>query len=161
MPRVLSGSEFDSLFFRLVAVNDTLNNSPEPHVIRLRGPSQFSWLRNGTQLAVVRVQIPCQIGPELFDSGETEREDQYILTRSFQKPTGLEPSQSVTLELEGFEGLRQLRINRGSSTELASDCVSDGAASLVITNHLQAVNRIELTFRPAPSVAGELRLKIQ
>lgn len=142
-------------------MDDTLKNSSEPHVIRLRGPSQFSWSRNGTQLAVVRVQIPCEIGPELFDSRETQREDQYILTRSFQKPTGLEPGQSVTLELEGFEGLQQLFINRGSSAERASDSVTGAAASIVITDHLLAVNRLEFVFRAAVSVAGELRLVIQ
>lgn len=142
-------------------MNDPLTNRPQPHVIRLRGPSQLSWSRNGTQQAIVRVQIPCQIGPDLFDSAKTQCEDQYILTRSFQKPTGLEPSQSVTLELEGFEGLQQLVINRGSSAELASDSVAGSEVSIAIEDHLRQVNRIEFVFPPASSVAGELRLVIE
>ena len=142
-------------------MNETSKNRPEPHVIRLRGPCELAWCRNGTQQDSVRVQIPCEIGPELFDDRETLPADQYILRRSFRMPTGLEPSQNVTLELDSFKGLQRLVVNRGTNAEIEI-AATDGQSAIVdLSNRLLQANRLEFAFPAAPSKAGDVRLVIE
>ena len=142
-------------------MNETFKNQPEPHIIRLRGPCELAWTRNGTQHAAVRVQIPCEIGPELFDEGETLAADEYILRRSFRMPTGLEPSQRVTLELNDFEGLQRLDINRGTDVDLEIVATGKERLTVDLSDRLLPANRLEFTFPAATSKAGNVRLVIE
>ena len=142
-------------------MNETSKNRPSPHIIRLRGPCELAWCRNGTQRDSVRVQIPCEIGPELFDDGETLPADEYILRRSFRMPTGLEPSQNVTLEFDSFKELQRLVVNRGTDVELEI-AVTDGQSAIVdLSDRLLNVNHLEFTFRAAASTTGNVRLVIE
>jgi len=136
------------------------DNQTPRHTIRLRGPSDLSWSRNGTQQAVVRVQIPCKIEPNLFKGEEIHLEDRFSLRRNFRKPTRLDPSQSVTLELAGFEAAQRLVINRGSPDELSVQ-FDGSAASVSVGGRLQDANRLEIEFRSLPAIAGEIQLVIE
>jgi len=129
-----------------------------PHTIRLRGPCNFLWMRNGTQQAAVRVHIPCEIGPELFELSEISADDTFVLQRNFGKPTGLEQSQSVTLELRGFEGASRVVVNAGS--EEASFACEGREVSFEVTQSLKMQNRFEVEFDSLPAVAGEVQLVI-
>jgi len=135
-------------------------SAASPHTIRLRGPSDLLWLRNGTQQARVRVHIPCEISPDLFELSEVSADDTFVLQRNFRQPTGLDQSQSVTLMLSEFEGARQVTINSNSDEEVA--CVFDGEeVSIDVTQSLKMQNRFEVEFHFLPAHAGEALLKIQ
>lgn len=135
------------------------NRTPK-HIIRLRGPCELLWTRNGTQQAVVRVQIPCKIEPKLFEGDEIHLGDGFSLRRNFGKPTGLEPSQSVTLELAGFEFAERIVINRDSSNEV-NVAIDGSTASAILSGRLQDSNQLEIEFRSLPAVVGEIQLVIE
>lgn len=139
--------------------NDS-NSDASPHTIRLRGPCKFLWMRNGTQQAAVRVHIPCEIEPGLFEDAELSAGDTFVLQRNFGNPTGLEQSQSVTLELNGFKGAKRVVINAGSAEELAIPCEVE-AVLFDVTQSLGKQNRFEVEFDSLPAFAGEVQLVIQ
>lgn len=140
-------------------MNQGSNNAPLQHTIRLRGPCKLSWLRNGTQQAEVRVQIPCKIDPDLFELPSVSAEDTFVLRRNFGKPSGLEKSQCVTLELTLFECASRIVVNRESELEVAHDFESD--VSFDLTQSLRMQNRFEVEFDSLPAVAGEVQLVIE
>ncbi|QEG20328.1 hypothetical protein [Mariniblastus fucicola] len=141
-------------------MNNGSDKTKSQHTIRLRGPCHLLWMQNGTQQATVRVQVPCEISPDLFELSAVSAEDSFVLRRSFAKPTRLERSQSVTLELNNFEGAQRVLLNRGKDSELAQGFES-GYVSLEVGHALIAQNRLEVEFPSLPSVAGEIQLVIQ
>ena len=140
-------------------MNQGSNNAPSQHTIRLRGPCKLSWLRNGTQQAEVRVHIPCKIDPDLFELPSISAEDTFVLRRNFGKPSGLDKSQSVTLELTGFDGASRVVVNRESEQEDARDFEAE--VSFDLTQSLRMQNRFEVEFDSLPAVAGEVQLVIE
>ena len=140
-------------------MNQGHDNAPSQHTIRLRGPCKLLWMRNGTQQAEVRVRIPCEIGPNLFELSEISANDTFVLRRNFGKPAGLEDSQSVTLELTGFQGASRVVVNRETETEVASE-IANEVVSLDLTSSLRMQNRFEVEFDSLPAVVGEVQLVI-
>ena len=136
------------------------DNTASRHTIRLRGPCKLLWMRNGTQQAAIRVHIPCKIGLDSFEIAEFSSADTFVLQRNFGKPTGLEQSQSVTLELARFEGASRVAINRGNDEEFEFAYEGD-EVSFDITSLLQKQNRFEVQFDSLPASAGEVQLSIQ
>jgi len=136
------------------------DNTAPPHTIRLRGPCRLIWLRNGTQQADVRVHIPCELSPDLFELSEVSTDDSFVLVRNFGTPTGLDESQYVTLEFSGFEGACRVMFNGGSEEEVA--CVYEGQeVSVDVTDSLRQQNRFEVEFDSLPALAGEVQLVIE
>lgn len=140
-------------------MNHPADDRPTGHVIRLRGPCNLVWTRNGTQQAAVRVQIPCKIEPNLFEARKIEPGDTYWLQRTFRKPTGLEETQTVTLELSNFEGAVQLRVNHECQRPLEM-LVESIPMSVDITQLLEDLNKLEVEFESLPAFAGDVRLVI-
>lgn len=141
-------------------MNEPANNPEMRHTIRLRGPFVFVWKRNGTQQAAVRVQVPCEISADLIELPAIEADDAFFLRRTFGKPTGLDPTQRVTLELSNFKKAKRLGLNFETQSEL-SDAVVDGALKLDVTESLLQSNRLEIELDSLPAFAGDVRLVIE
>jgi len=141
-------------------MNDPTNNRDTRHTIRLRGPCILVWMRNGTQHAEVRVQIPCEIVPDLLKVTAISETDVFVLRRTFNKPTGLNAGQRVALELSNFEAAQQLVLNRKSDKE-RSATIDDGAVNLDVTECLSGSNRLEIEFSSLPAFAGDIQLVIE
>jgi hypothetical protein len=119
-------------------------------------------MHSGTQQAEVRVQIPCEIEPELFESPLGVAPDEFRLRRSFRMPTGLDESQSVTLELAKFEGAVRVVLNRESDVAVERDILeSEDSVSIEVGPSLLQLNMLEVEFRLLPAVAGEVQLVIE
>lgn len=119
-------------------------------------------MHNDTQQAEVRVQIPCKIEPELFESPPNITPDEFRLRRSFRMPTGLNESQSVTLELAKFEGAIRVVLNRNSDVAVERDILEgEDFVSISAGPSLLQLNMLEVEFRSLPAVAGEVQLVIE
>ncbi len=140
-------------------MNHPSDNQPTGHAIRLRGPGNLALTRNGTQQEAVRVRIPGKFELNLFEARKIQPEDTFVLLRTFGKPTGLDETQTVTLELSGFDGAVRLMVNRDSEESLAVDFEHD-SLSVDITNLLNDSNRFEVQFDSLPAVAGDVKLWI-
>ena len=137
-----------------------MKRDSSPHTIRLRGPSKLLWLRNGTQQAELRVHIPCEIAPDLFELDEISSDDTFVLRRNFGMPTGLDESQCVTLSVSEFEKVSRVVLNRDTDSEVALD-IRAGSISLEVTQSLRTQNRVEFEFQTLPAVAGQVQLVIE
>jgi hypothetical protein len=136
------------------------NNAASQHTIRLRGPCTLAWLRNGTQQEEVRVQIPCQLDSDLFQMPAITDRDRFVLRRNFGKPSGLEPSQRVTLELSGFKNAQRVILNHKKNQEVAQDFL-ENSVLISVAEVLQSNNRLEVEFDTLPAFAGDVRLVIE
>lgn len=137
-----------------------MKRDSSPHTIRLRGPSKLLWLRNGTQQAEVRVQIPCEIATDLFELSEVSAEDTFVLRRNFGLPTGLDASQKVTLTASEFEGATRVVLNCGADEEV-SHKVQEGSVLFEVTGSLRSQNRVEFEYQNLPAAAGLIQLIIE
>lgn len=137
-----------------------MKHDSSPHTIRLRGPCKMTWLRNGTQQAEVRVHIPCEITADLFELSTISAEDTFTLQRNFGLPTGLDDSQSVTMNVSGFEGATRAVLNRGTDMEVEQE-LAEGSYSFEVTKSLRANNRVIFEYRTLPAVAGQIQLVIE
>ena len=127
--------------------------------IRLRGPCMLLRTENGTQPHTVRVQIPCKIEPALFEMPAESGNATYLLKRTFNKPTRLDPSQKVTLELSHFDSAQRLVLNRGSEQELEQP-FEGGEMQVDVTECLLESNALEIEF-DAAGFAGDVLLVIE
>lgn len=83
----------------------------------------------------------------------------YLLKRTFNKPTRLDPSQKVTLELSNFDSAQRLVLNRGSEQEIEHPF--EGSEMQVdVTECLLESNALEIEFGAA-GFAGDVRLVIE
>jgi hypothetical protein len=140
-------------------------NSPEKkpekrHTIRLRGPFVFAWKRNGTQQGSSRVQVPCKISPDLVELPAIKPDDTLFLRRTFGKPTGLAPTQRVTLEFSNFEKAKRLLLNFETESAMSIE-FQNGSLTVEISERLLDSNRLEIEFDSLPAYAGDVRLVIE
>ena len=139
-----------------------LDTPRSTHQIRLRGPCRLLWLRNGTQQAEVRVQIPGEIQPDLFETPSGDDGGTFFLRRRFGKPSRLDESQNVTLELSGFQNAASVAVNRGSDNEIVHAFENEEqSVSFSLTECLLQNNTLEVEFRSLPAFAGDIRIVIQ
>jgi len=146
-------------------MNDPTNNRDARHTIRLRGPCKLRWIRGGTQQAEVRVQIPCEIVHDLFKVTANSETDVFVLRRTFNKPTGLDTGQRVTLEFSNFAGAYRLLLNHESDQAIVAaiegDAQTGDAQTVDVTESLLDANCLEVEFHSLPGFAGDIQLVIE
>ncbi len=121
----------------------------QPHIIRLRDPWQW---------------VACDV-PAADDVAHIR------VSRSFNRPTGLEPGTQVVLVIKGIPALRTVRLNDQTLSRRAERARTDDAWTCEIGNRLDWRNRLQLRIdSPNPAnvnnslrtslAAGNVRLEI-
>lgn len=130
-------------------------NESDRHAIRLRGPW---WQSPGSRFDDQQARRVQWAGD--LDAAEI---DAFVMRRSFNRPTGLEPADRVHLVAAGVDHLCAIELN-GQPVWSPDPAVSSAVIDVDISSALQAVNQLDLMFtlpRPAlPHVSGEVRLEI-
>ncbi len=119
------------------------------HRIRLRGPWRCDSLSAGLS-ARGRVQLP-QSWRDLF--GETPGRARF--SRTFHRPTNLEPESRVHLIFEGIGGEAEISLNGQRIGESPSETAGEAPVRIEITNRLTPHNelQVDVQFDPAQSPA--------
>jgi hypothetical protein len=146
-------------------MNDDQPVNEPAHTIRLRGPCQLSWIVAEKVLAVARVKIPAAIQNTVFEDLPSLPADSFLLRRNFGKPAGLDGSQTLKLNFEGFQGVSRVHINRESENPILvtrEDSARPSKFEISIQSLIQH-NRLEIEFNPNAEklYAGDIELVIE
>jgi len=119
------------------------------HRINLRGPWK---LEQGTDTAATaqKIRLPAEWG-EIF----AEHSGRVRLTRTFHRPTNLEPTEIVELVFEQWPGAWVISLNQRPLAEFRG-AIPEAPKRIAVTRLLQPTNTLtaETDLAPQPRLAG-------